>query len=201
MAEERRMEVMFWLSCYDVWPLPNHCLLSHVQSLWKWQAWQNEADRLASDTLRLQQDSCNAPSVQLFLMPHHCRPWRSPLISWQFNIKKYKLIISTGSACLLLCNANRGSTLNADGVQAEPLSLLPSTWAAWQQGCREQFPRPNYTEWVIILALGIMFQWQWRSCWFNAIRQVRLRGSRARLCFWEFHLTQQWWGKATTEVS
>lgn len=118
-------------------------------------------------------------------MPHHYSPWGSPLISWQFNIKKYKLIISTGSACLLLCNVNRGSTLNADGVQAEPLTVTKylSGMTAGMQGT---VPRSNYTEWVIILALGIMFQWQWRSCWFNAIRQVRLRGSRARLSFWEF---------------
>ena len=60
MAEWSTIEFMFCLPGYDVRPLPNHCLppsLAQSVTEEKKQAWQNEADWPASDTLHVLQRS------------------------------------------------------------------------------------------------------------------------------------------------
>lgn len=121
----------------------------------------------------------------LFLKPCHLSLWGSPLISWHFSIKEHKLISSPCSTGFLLWDINRGSTLNANGVEAEASAVTKSLSSILTE---KQGPvsLPNDPEWVIILAAGIMFQWQWQSRWWKGIKQVGLRGFEARISFWEF---------------
>lgn len=160
---------MFRCSGYEVWPLPNHCLplspsltqsvTKEIASMAEW-GWLSSFRHTVSTAGELStdgfEDKVTFPSVQLFLMSRHYSLRGSPLISWQFNIKEYKMIISPSSACLLLCIVNRGSTSIANGVKAEPFTATKylSSITSSMQGI---VLLSNYAGWVILLALGIMF--------------------------------------------